>query len=362
MGFWDSLLSGIVGTVTGGPIVGGATFLAGLVSDGGSRRSGGAASRNADLDYLTVLQRQAAFQGYLAGRGTAGQQTGGSGNGGGFLSPLVGSSGLPTGLSQFANQRGGQSMGSSLSPGSSAQGNLAQGEAMGNVDLQRLFNSYVGRGLLGMSTLPQSGQQQSYAQGQAAINAQAQQSQRQLLEQLSQRGILRSGITGTGLAQIETGRLQALGGLETQRQEQMAQTQQLAAQLASGTLSQQRAIAAQEPSFGDTLASLAGAYAQYEATRKAPEPTTGLIDYDLLALLSGGGQSQPSASPTTGLLPGAPAGVGPTTADYVRYAIPPTTSPAVASPSVQPGRLVDWGITGVPSPLQPLRAWWQWYD
>lgn len=358
MGFLDSLLSGIVGTVTGGPIVGGATFLAGLLGDGesGGSRPSRQAGR-ADLDYLTVLQRQAAFQGYLSGRGQGAQsqpQAGQSGQ----TSPTR----TPTGLSQFANQRGGASLGGSLSPGSSAQGNLAQGEAMGNVDLQRLFNSYVGRGLLGMSTLPQSGQQQSYAQGQAAINAQAQQSQRQLLEQLSQRGILRSGITGTGLAQIETGRLQALGGLETQRQEQMAQTQQLAAQLASGTLSQQRAIAAQEPSFGDTLASLAGAYAQYEATRKAPEPTTGLIDYDLLALLSGGGQSQPSASPTTGLLPGAPAGVGPTTADYVRYAIPPTTSPAVASPSVQPGRLVDWGITGVPSPLQPLRAWWQWYD
>lgn len=359
MGFWDSLLSGIVGTVTGGPIVGGATFLAGLVSDGGSRRSGGAASRNADLDYLTVLQRQAAFQGYLAGRGTAGQQTGGSGNGGGFLSPLVGSSGLPTGLSQFANQRGGQSMGRSLSPGSSAQSNLAQGEAMGNVDIQRLFNSYVGRGLLGMDTLPQGAQQQGYAQGQAAINAQAQQSQRQLLEQLSQRGILRSGITGTGLAQIETGRLQALGGLETQRQQQMAQTQQLAAQLASETLSQQRAIAAQEPSLGETLASLAGAYAQYEATKKAPAPTTQILWPGLL-----GGTGTTSPATTTGLLPGASVGLGPTTEDYVNNALtwPRTTSPAVASPSVQPGRLVDWGITGVPSPLQPLRAWWQWYD
>lgn len=336
MGFLDSLLSGVVGFATGGPIVGGATFLAGLLGDG--RSSGGqqgALRQNADIDYLDVMQRQAALNGYMAGLG---QNQGGSNQG----QPQGTGSGVsatrtPTGLSQFANQRGGQSIGGSLSQGSSAQRNIA-GQEAGNVNIGQLYNSFIAQGLLGQGTLPQSNAQMNLASGQATINAQAQQSQRQLLEQLSQRGILRSGITGTGLATIEQGRLNALGGLEQQRQQQLLQTQQFAAQLASGNLQQQRAIEANEPSFGETLASLAGAYAQYEATKKAPQPTTQIL---MPGLLGGAGAATPTTTPMLAGTPITPYAGGPTTEDYVNNAL--GGLPRAASPAAN-------------------RAWWQWYD
>lgn len=330
--FLGSLVGGAVGFLTGGPLGAGAGFLSGGLSKraGGGGSSGPSLNVPANLDYLDVVRRRAAFNGYQQGFASGGlqQQGGQSSSSSGAQQPKAGS-----GLSQFANQRGGRNSGGSADGAARSAGQEAG--TMPSVNLNDAYRSYLGNAMVGNDTIPNA-QNAQFAAGQRTIDAQTHQARQQYLQQMADRGILRSGMTSTGLAEIESGRATSLGDLsarlEAQRQSQLAEAQRNAAALISGQQSQQRAIEAAQPSTGEILGDALGAYAQYQQVRNAPS----LVPQ---AQLLGQTGAAPS-SVTTPLLAGG--AVGPT-----------TTAPLAGPRTTMPGRLLGQSPTSSES-YRPL--------
>lgn len=302
MGLLESLASGLMGFAAGGPLMGGATFLSSLLGD--DRPQGTNLRRPVNLDYLDVVRRNAAFQGYQQGYSATGPgvqqgQSGGSGT----------SSGGNAGLSQFANQRGGQ--GNRANPAQGMAGNLGQQEA-GTVNLQEAYRSYLGNALIGRDTVPNA-QAAQFQAGLQTVDAQTQRARESFLQSMSQRGMTNSGMTGMGLAEIASGRATSLGqlsaDLERQRQSQLLQAQQNAAAAMGQQNMQQAGIAAQQPTTGQNLGSLLGAYTQYQAVQNAPQMPTELFNPEVMAMLTAAGWTPPPQAPggVTPMLPGQPA-------------------------------------------------------
>jgi len=248
----QGLLGGLTGFAMGGPWGAGAGFLAGAL--GGSRDVGGARDPSLGIpaggpqDVQNYLARQAYHRGLMSVYGNQGLAQAGGGVGG-----AVGSPGAQTRRDQ---QRGG-----SMYPSTLPQ-----------ADNRQLLSEYLGAGLAGVGG-PQAEFAGQFARGRNIISEGAQQSRSGLMEALAGRGMLRSGVLSRGLGEIERGRVGALGDLAGRLGEQRLQAavaaQQQAASLMAGGLGQQQGLAAAEPSLGDYLADLAGAYAQ---SRNQPEP------------------------------------------------------------------------------------------
>jgi hypothetical protein len=302
MGLLESLASGLMGFAAGGPLMGGATFLSSLLGD--DRPQGTNLRRPVNLDYLDVVRRNAAFQGYQQGYSATGPgvqqgQSGGSG---------TSSGGTSAGLSQFANQRGGQ--GNRANPAQGMAGNLGRQEA-GTVNLQEAYRSYLGNALIGRDTVPNA-QAAQFQAGLQTVDAQTQRARESFLQSMSQRGMTNSGMTGMGLAEIASGRATSLGqlsaDLERQRQSQLLQAQQNAAAAMGQQNMQQAGIAAAQPTTGQNLGSLLGAYTQYQAVQNAPQMPTELFNPAVMAMLTAAGWTPPQApGGVTPMLPGQPA-------------------------------------------------------
>ena len=75
------------------------------------------------------------------------------------------------------------------------------------------YTNYLRLALSGQQGLPEGYMQQAMQEGQTSISGQAQQARARLMRTLGERGMLRSGVLSSGLADIETGKLQAQGQL-----------------------------------------------------------------------------------------------------------------------------------------------------
>lgn len=264
--FWSGLTSGLLGFATGGPIGAAAGLLAGFSGGGGG-------SSQTNQQSLASLQTQKAMlDGYQLGMGQgsgltynpqAAQQPASAARGGG--SGAIGD--------QQANARGGQNTDVVQNATETAAG--VNNVDYSNMGTSEMYQNWLRTALSGRGVLPQSAWQSAFTSGQNAINAQAQVSRQQFNSSVGQRGLLNSGIASRGLADIESGRLGAMGDMATNLQLQNLEAarlaQQQAAGLLAGSVNQQAALNANRPSLGQTLGDLAGTYLQYEAMRNAPQ-------------------------------------------------------------------------------------------
>lgn len=292
MGLLEALIGGAAGFVTGGPVGAGLGLLSGAVSRN-TASGGGAAARTAlsgsGQDLANYLRRQAYLQGV---RSVLGQSMGGARGAAGSwaqASALANRPGVAT--TRRDQQRGGA--GYPNASGASGPGLQA--------DNTQLLREYLAGGLAGVGGV-QGAISGQYALGRDAIQQQAQQGRAGLQTALAQRGMLRSGALATGLADVERARLSALaqlmGQISQQRVASAQAAQQQSASIMAGSMGQQQTIAAQQPTFADYLAELAGAYAQ---SRYRPEP----FDYGKLAAALNV-QAQPTAA--TPISPAQPTG------------------------------------------------------
>jgi len=267
----------------GGAGVQGTQPQAGIGSQRGANQQGGMAQQS----WLPPVQPQAA--------GSSGQQPA-DGRGGGLNWGT-----LATGLVGFAT-------GGPIGAGAAILGNLAGGGGGGQARQQQsgpsstasrtsAYNTAQESALRGGGAIDPSILQGAFSQGLAAVNAQAQQGNEALQAQLASRGVLHSGILGSGLADIERGRLSGVAGL-SQNLAQTALNYQTQAQEAAmgreaGMIQQQVGINAAEPEWWETLAGAAVPISQYLAQRNQ-QPT----DYAALAAALGLNPPQPVAAPT----------------------------------------------------------------
>ena len=248
MSIWDAVVAGGQGFLMGGPWGAGLGLAGSLLSQHHASSARAAATTQASLSQQQ--QDNAYMRGYMQ------TMAGGGGAGGG----LVGTAGVPT---STLSTRQAQQAGGHAYPTTSLD---AQSQLEGS------YQGYLQAGLSGQGA--QTGYNQQLSQGLNVINAQAASGEQGLLESLGRRGLLRSGVTSRGLADVERGRLGAVGGLAAQLAREQAQAQQesqyrAASLYAGGTQSaaqleeQRRARLAAEPSTADYLAGLASAYMQY---------------------------------------------------------------------------------------------------
>ncbi len=192
------------------------------------------------------------------------------------------------GLASPARRWGPRALGDGLGGGDSTSIPTGSGPWYADPASRTLMQAYLRRSLAGQGGLPSSLYAGSFAQGLGAINAQARANRDELESTLGRRGLLRSGLMGEGLASIERGRLQSLSdftlGLTNQnlaaaREAQaraaslLAAAEESAAERALRAGLQREAIRANQPTFWDALANLAGVYGSISQRPTTSSPT-----------------------------------------------------------------------------------------
>lgn len=277
MGFLGSLLSGVTGFLTGGP-VGAALGLAGSAGGGGNSRP--AASTVSTQPVVDVGQMEqmdpvgmAYIQGFLSEASKYQQKpTTFNANAG------QGQSTAP--MQQSSNQRGGMSGFNGMGllqerKGPGYGGGTGDGSALGGVSerdqawnqliasvigrnqnaytagMAPQFQSYMQSALAGQEGLPMEAYNRALLQGQQTINAQAQQARASLEQNMGSRGLLHSGLMAGGLQGVEQQRLGSIGGLvgtlATQGLEARREAQRQAAAMLPSL------IGAQSSAMGNTV-------------------------------------------------------------------------------------------------------------
>lgn len=215
-----------------------------------------------------MLAREAFLRGYQEVMGTQAQGQKGS-------SPRAKLPG--NARDQQANQAGGHAYSPTTGP-------QQQEGAGGGGGLGGLYSAYLQDSLSGQGGIPANLYNDALMRGLTGLNAQAQSGGANLASNLGARGLLHSGLMGSGLASIETGRLGALGDLSSNLENanlaavRSAQgqaaglyqaDQQGAANRALQETMQRRQIEASEPEWWEPFASLAGAFTQWQGRPRA---------------------------------------------------------------------------------------------
>lgn len=152
-----------------------------------------------------------------------------------------------------------------------------------SVPVSDTYREVQERALRGEGLMSPSMEQAQWRQALAALAAQAQRSRETLGANLASRGLLHSGIYSRAMSDVERARLGgvqnvALGmaqqRLEAQQRalDREAAAQRLQTQLAGQSAMQQRALAAAEPEWWETVAQAAPAIGQYLAMRNQQAP------------------------------------------------------------------------------------------
>jgi len=122
------------------------------------------------------------------------------------------------------------------------------------------YTDYLRNALSGQQGLPQGYMQQQMQEGQTSISGQAQQSRARLMRTLGERGMLRSGVLSSGLADIERGKAQAQGALSGSLtradMDYRMQNQQQAGSLISSLIAMREAGLAGSANYQNSLLSL----------------------------------------------------------------------------------------------------------
>lgn len=173
-----------------------------------------------------------------------------------------------------------------------------------------LYQQYQSQALAGQAGQPQGQLQTALRQGTATIQAQAQRSRETLMSQLGRRGLLHSGLLSSGLADIEAGRLQAVGELEAALRERAweaaRQAQEAAAGRYTGQAMQTQRIRAAEPDFWQSISPLLGAGAQMYFQSRQPS-----FAQDLLTAQRSLGTQTPQTDYYQGTVPTGRTYIGP---------------------------------------------------
>lgn len=275
---------------------------AGVQGQSGGGQSSGGGGQKAQPQGGVGSQRSANQQGGMAQPGMfspvvapAAQRKEDGQGGGGFMGTLLNAGvGFLTGGPIGA---GAAILGSVIGGSRSSGG--GQQQATGGDMYQQLQS----RALSGQGILPASLTQGALSEGLGLVNAQAQRSRENLGTNLASRGILHSGIMGSGLADIEGARLGALSSLGQQIAQMNMQSQESALNREAGMVQQQRAIRANEPEWYDYLISAAPAVGQYLYNQQNPQADLGTTLAQILGQRQGG--ETPMQVPTFQTPPGA---------------------------------------------------------
>ena len=272
MANWLQPLLGGVGTVLGGPLGGVAgSVLGGALGGGG----GQPAAKPAATSNLSEQLRQMAFQrGFLEAMGGGPAQS--------FAPALAqvqqGQQAPQPAASRKSGQRANQAGGAGYSPLQRYFGDAGGGAPSAktqNTTDEALYQRYLQQSMAGQGGLPAGAYQSALTQGTAAIANQAQVAQQGLQGNLAQRGLLSSGLYGSGMGQIAQGRMQAMGQFATNLQQSNLEAQRgaqsNAAQLYAAQRNQETAINAAKPTTWDYLAGLVGAGVNYLTQPNVPQ-------------------------------------------------------------------------------------------